>query len=64
MLAEFQQGKQLYFCMQSIGFQNKRLCCFTELIIKASFYKLYERVETQTTNQRQCDDGRWPEANV
>ena len=26
--------------------------------------KLYRRVETQTTNQRQCDHGRWPAANV
>ena len=27
-------------------------------------YKIYERVETQTTNQQQCNHGRWPEANV
>ena len=27
-------------------------------------FKLYERVETQMTNQRQCNHGRWPEANV
>ena len=25
---------------------------------------LANRVETQMTNQRQCDHGRWPEANV
>ena len=29
-----------------------------------NFCKLYKQVETQTTNQRQCDHDLWPEANV
>ena len=33
-----------------------RLCRFNPFLTK--------RVETQTTNQRQCDHGQWPEANV
>ena len=27
-------------------------------------HELYERVETQMTNQPQCNHGQWPEANV
>ena len=30
----------------------------------STFYKVYPWVETQTTNQRQCNHGQWPEANV
>ena len=28
------------------------------------WHQLYKQVETRKTNQRQCDHGRWPEANV
>ena len=33
-------------------------------IARSSLFKLYKRVETQMTNQRQCDRSQWPEANV
>ena len=46
-------------------FNSKRIvgisCVFYS---KINFCKLYKQVETQTTNQRRCNHGLWPEANV
>ena len=61
-------------CAKFILFLNKGLepvfCLFLDTLhyITVNNHcfgnKLYEQVETQTTNQRQCNHNRWPEVNV